>query len=108
QVRAHPCGQYRPFGSMPDRVRAFVALGVPAAQRDALGRYLRECARLAPDYRWVAAEGLHLTLRFLGSVEPSRLEAELAKVRAAPFRLALGEPDAFGGRASPRVVWLSL
>jgi 2'-5' RNA ligase len=94
-----------------DRVRAFVALAVPEDHRQGLGRYLAACADLAPDYRWVEPEGLHLTLRFLGSLEPdvlARVGAVLRGVHVAPFWLSLGEPGRFGARSSPRAIWLGV
>jgi RNA 2',3'-cyclic 3'-phosphodiesterase len=89
----------------------FVGLGVPDAQREALAGHLAECARRAPAYRWVEPEALHLTLRFLGGVEPdllARVADRLAAIRSAPFRMALGGQGTFGPRSAPRVVWLGL
>jgi RNA 2',3'-cyclic 3'-phosphodiesterase len=92
-------------------VRAFVGLAVPGAQRAALEGHLAECVRRAPAYRWVEPEALHLTLRFLGGVEPdvlARVAEGLAAIRTAPFRVALGGRGTFGSRSAPRVVWLGL
>jgi RNA 2',3'-cyclic 3'-phosphodiesterase len=94
-----------------ERLRTFVALDLPAAHRSALAAHLRECARLAPSYRWVEPDALHLTLRFLGHLEPGVLDAVrggLASVRAAPFRMALDGRGSFGPRSAPRVVWLGV
>jgi 2'-5' RNA ligase len=94
-----------------DRVRAFLALALPAEQRRLLGAHVEECARRAPGYRWVPAENLHLTLRFLGSLEAPRLEQlrrGLEGVRAPAFELGLDGRGTFGPRASPRVVWLGV
>jgi 2'-5' RNA ligase len=58
----------------------------------------------------VAAENLHVTLKFLGSVEAARLE-RVADVlsglaaEAAPFELALRGLGAFPSPARPRVIW---
>ncbi|HXM56931.1 MAG TPA: RNA 2',3'-cyclic phosphodiesterase [Candidatus Dormibacteraeota bacterium] len=96
---------------MPGTLRTFVGLSLPDGHRQALALHLAECARLAPAYRWVEPDALHLTLRFLGHVEPGVLDAVrdgLAGIRAAPFRLALAERGTFGPRRSPRVVWLGL
>ena len=93
------------------RVRAFVAIELPPAHREAMADHLADCARLAPGYRWVDAGSLHLTLRFAGWLEPAILErvrAGLDAVRGEPFRMALGERGAFGPRGSPRVVWLGI
>jgi 2'-5' RNA ligase len=94
-----------------DRVRAFLALTLPHRQRRLLAAHVEECAHLAPDYRWVPPANLHLTLRFLGSVEVPRLELltqGLRTVRLPAFELALDGRGSFGGSAAPRVVWLGV
>jgi RNA 2',3'-cyclic 3'-phosphodiesterase len=91
-------------------VRAFVAVGIPDLQRERLAPYLATCAALAPAFRWVAPDSLHLTLRFLGGVDRSRLDALASRFRAVtvePFRLAFDGVGTFG-RGSVRVVWLGL
>lgn len=96
---------------MAATVRSFVAIELPDAQREALAAHLEVCARLAPGYRWVQPDALHLTLRFLGHLEPSKLERvqrRLLSVRGAPFTLALDGRGTFGSRSAPRVVWLAL
>jgi RNA 2',3'-cyclic 3'-phosphodiesterase len=95
----------------PRKIRSFVALPLPEEHRDRLATYLEECAGAAPGFRWVPAGNLHLTLRFLGNLEPDTLAAVrtcLEAVRGNPFTLALGELGTFGGRAAPRVVWLGV
>jgi 2'-5' RNA ligase len=94
-----------------DRVRAFLALPLPEGQRRLLGVHVEECARRAPGYRWVPPDNLHLTLRFLGSLEASRLEQlrrGLEMVHAPSFELGLDGRGSFGPRAAPRVVWLGV
>ena len=94
-----------------NRVRAFLALPLPEEQRRLLATHVEECQRRAPGYRWVPAENMHLTLRFLGSVQPDaveRLRGHLGEVRRAPFELGLDGRGSFGPRAAPRVVWLGV
>ncbi|MDQ6741286.1 MAG: RNA 2',3'-cyclic phosphodiesterase [Candidatus Dormibacteraeota bacterium] len=94
-----------------DRVRAFLALTLPEEQRRVLAAHVEECARRAPGHRWVPPANLHLTLRFLGSLERSRLERlrqGLRSVRLAAFELGLDGRGSFGPRAAPRVVWLGV
>jgi len=71
---------------------------------------LRERAR---GVSWVRAENLHVTLRFLGSVD----EATLGRVREAlaeaaaevgPFRLALAGFGGFPSPSAPRVLWVGV
>jgi 2'-5' RNA ligase len=90
--------------------RAFVALAPPEVQRAALAGYIERCQGLAPGFRWVAPAGVHLTLRFLGSVgDPvlNDLRARLRQVRQAPFEVGLDGLGKFGGRR-PSVVWLGM
>jgi len=90
--------------------RAFVALAPPAAQGAALAGYIERCRALAPGFRWVAPEGVHLTLRFLGRVADPILEdirARLRGVRHPAFEVGLDGLGTFGGRR-PSVVWLGM
>ncbi|HRF50886.1 MAG TPA: RNA 2',3'-cyclic phosphodiesterase [Anaerolineales bacterium] len=97
--------------------RLFIELTLPSAVVDELGMLLRACRDRVPagSMRWVAPEGIHLTLRFLGDV-PLRRQADLESVLAAVARrapglrrLALEGYGAFpGGRAAPRVFFVGL
>jgi len=92
-------------------VRSFVALDLPDVHRRALAAHLDECARLAPGYRWVRADALHVTLRFLGHLEAptlERVQRELDRVRATRFRLALDGRGTFGSGSMPSVIWLGI
>ena len=93
------------------RLFAAVPLTEPARQEVAglLGR-LRE--RDFP-VRWVADEGLHLTLKFYGEVGSERAEVIEEAVRQAgegtePLHLRLADLGAFPAPARPRVLWLGI
>ncbi|MDQ6773004.1 MAG: RNA 2',3'-cyclic phosphodiesterase [Candidatus Dormibacteraeota bacterium] len=93
------------------RLRAFVGLSLPDPVRAALAPHLEECRRLAPGFRWTAPERLHVTLRFLGPVEPPSLasvQEGLAAIAGRRFGLQLGDRGRFGPAAAPRVLWLGL
>jgi len=93
------------------KVRAFFGLPLPDEQRDELGRYLEECARRAPQFRWTPAANLHLTVRFLGHLEVAVAEEIADRLTGADlpgFELALGEVGAFKRGRLARVVWLGL
>ena len=97
-----------------DTVRVFIAIELEAGLVSALGRLqrgLRE--QVALPLRWVDLSGVHLTLKFFGNVEQSRLEDIEAGMKAAatpsaPFELALGSLGAFPNVRRPRVVWIGL
>jgi 2'-5' RNA ligase len=84
---------------------------VPEPQRDELGRFIALCARSAPDFRWTPTANLHITIRFVGSVDRRLVEEvadSLAGLALAGFELEVGEIGAFGRGRTVRVVWLGL
>jgi 2'-5' RNA ligase len=99
-------------------VRLFTAIELGAdvaAQAGALVDDLRRrTAKLAPAARvtWVAADRIHLTLRFIGEVEEQQaaqvVHALRDPVRTAPFPVRWGAPGAFPPRGAPRVLWLGI
>jgi 2'-5' RNA ligase len=56
-------------------MRLFVALQIPDDIRAAFGFLIEELRMVQPQAKWVRAENLHLTLKFLGNTEPERLQA---------------------------------
>lgn len=93
-------------------MRLFIAVAIPATVRERLAE-VRAFSR-ERSWRWVVPENVHLTLKFLGEVEPERLgqirEAltEVA-VSLAPFEAALaGLGTLPGGRRPPRVLFADL
>jgi 2'-5' RNA ligase len=92
-------------------VRAFFGLPVPEAQRQELERFLESCALVAPQFRWSAPANLHLTVRFIGSVERAVVEGiadRLDKSSAPAFEVALGDLGTFRRGRMVRVIWLGL
>lgn len=92
-------------------VREFVALMLDAETAARLrARVLPELEPLRADLRLYDERDLHVTLGFLGTLEPGVAEplaAALAPAlgeRPAP-RLRLGRPGAFPDRGRPRVLW---
>jgi RNA 2',3'-cyclic 3'-phosphodiesterase len=91
-------------------IRSFVAILLPEAPRRALAAEIEQLRGSGRGVSWVAADNLHFTLKFLGGVEPDRLErvaAALAAVAApgAAFDLGLRGLGAFPSPSRPRVIW---
>jgi 2'-5' RNA ligase len=98
-------------GPLGGRVRAFFGLPLPEGHREALGRYIVRCQALAPDFRWVPAANLHLTVRFIGAIDRQLVEAiadRLAGSHLGAFDLALGDRESFKRGRLVRVVWLGV
>jgi 2'-5' RNA ligase len=90
-----------------------VAVLLPETLRGRIDRAAAELRRHGGAVSWVRTENLHVTLRFLGSVD----EATLGRVReamaeaaagVAPFSLAVGGFGGFPSARAPRVVWVGL
>ncbi len=87
--------------------RLFIAIPLP----DALRAELAALYQPLPGVAWTQPEQLHLTLRFLGDVEPpltTAVEQALARVRVESFVLPLGGAGAFPPRGAPRVLWIGV
>lgn len=83
--------------------RLFTGLEIPAAIR------LRLSLIRAPlsGAKWIEAENMHITLRFVGDIDGRTADDfadALAEVHARPFSLTIQGAGAFGGR-EPRVLW---
>ena len=84
---------------------------MPESHRRELDGFLTECAAIAPDFRWTPISNLHLTIRFVGSVDQQVVEAiadRLVAQRLAGFELELGDLGTFKRGRLVRVVWLGL
>jgi len=87
--------------------RLFVAIDFPEAVRARLATL----AGGVPGARWVPAEQLHLTLRFIGEVDRGRLDdiAEaLAAIDARGFAVRVKGVGHFPPRGAPRVLWAGI
>ena len=92
-------------------IRAFIAARVAATPE--LRRLLNRMSDLGRAVRPVAVENVHLTLRFLGDVEPSRTAAIAAAMRSAakgvrPFEVRLAGVGAFPRPQRPSVIWVGV
>lgn len=93
--------------------RCFIAVGLVDPARSAVAEYLAHLRATVPGVSWARPEQLHLTLKFLGNVSPSRLpalEARLADALRAVGADALdvGGVGAFPNLARPQVVWVGV
>ncbi len=96
----------------PQQLRLFVACELSDEVRRALAAVQDGLRRSTPvRLRWVRPEGIHITLKFLGEVEASRVE-EIERALAAavePFEARV-RPARLGGfgESRLRVVWVGL
>lgn len=87
--------------------RLFVALDFPEHIRE---RLKPMCCGL-PGARWVKAEQMHLTLRFIGDVDTNvfkDVQEALHEVCSSSFFIQLVGVGFFPPRGKPRVVWVGI
>jgi 2'-5' RNA ligase len=90
-------------------VRLFVALDVPTVAIDHLQAAVAAVPDEHPGLRWVPADRRHVTLAFLGEVEPPALAALAARLgRVAGRHPALQLRFAGAGRFDSRVLWVGV
>ena len=96
------------------QIRAFVAVELNAAAREAVGRVMSDLRAAAGDgVRWVRPEGIHLTLKFLGDIDVDSAPAistalDRCAASVSPFSLTLEGVGAFPNLRRPRVIWVGL
>ncbi len=94
-------------------MRLFVALDSPADVRRALGDLIAKLKPLSADARWVRAEGMHVTLKFIGHAIPTGDVEKLDAVRAAlatvrsdqAVEMSFRGVGFFPHASHPRVIW---
>ena len=98
-----------------DAIRAFIAIELPGA---ILAELDDVEARLKPQMprdtvRWVKADSVHLTLKFLGQVPSDQLDLIMSSLRSAvaahaSFTLEVAGAGCFPSVHRPRVVWVGV
>ncbi len=94
-------------------IRTFVAVNLAPGLKETLAQVQERLKAARADVTWVRPENLHLTLKFLGQVEETRLAAVAEAVATAArgygsFRLVLGGLGAFPQPRVARVVWIGV
>jgi 2'-5' RNA ligase len=97
-----------------EQIRSFIAIELPDGVKLSLARLQADLkAGNSAPVKWVDPYSVHLTLKFLGYVRESQLDAitsamETAVRGTAPFHLELKELGTFPGGRRVRVVWVGL
>ncbi len=94
-------------------IRSFIAIELPDSVRRRLEELVRELKKSDAAVGWVRPDGVHLTLKFLGSVSPEVIEQVkpvLVQIglRTSSFYLQVAGCGAFPTIKSPRVIWAGL
>lgn len=93
-------------GGAAKGIRSFVAVEIPASIRDEIAKLQEEID--LPGVRLVKPDLIHVTIKFLGDVPPSRVDRVVETLRTVmrpAFTARVAGIGAFPGR-SIRVVWI--
>ena len=96
-----------------ETVRSFIALELAPEIQQELRRLQDELKKSDADVKWVKPNGIHLTLKFLGSVslelieEIKKLLDQLAKSHKR-FAMKISGLGAFPKVEHPRVIWVGI
>lgn len=94
-------------------LRCFIAIELPEGLRKRISEVSERLRSTDADVRWVRPEGMHLTLKFLGST-PEELVPEIKRKLTEAMRghrkmrLRLSGAGVFPNERRPRVVWIGL
>jgi 2'-5' RNA ligase len=94
-------------------MRTFIAIPLPAEARTLLGEIQQKLRSFGADVKWTAASSIHLTLKFLGEIDPAILPRLTDLLRAGAsaeqaFPLSIRGLGGFPNLRLPRVIWCGL
>lgn len=93
-------------------MRLFVALDIPDETRAAVSMLITQLAPLCRAAKWVRAESMHLTLKFIGEQPEENVARIAGELRAvcslAPVELRFAGTGFFPNPRSPRVFWAGI
>ncbi len=94
-------------------IRSFLAIELPKPILSKIEEVQGDLRSTHPDVRWVSPEKIHLTLKFFGSIEESRIDPILESIEepvrnTPPFSVRVRGAGAFPSLKNPRVIWMGL
>ena len=94
-------------------IRSFLAIELPRTILKKIEDVQRDLKSSNADVRWVNPENIHLTLKFFGNIEESRIESIIKSIEepvhtTSPFPLKVRGMGGFPHLKNPRVIWMGL
>ena len=94
-------------------MRTFLGIGLPDGVRDAVASATARLRGLQAPVSWTAPGNLHITLIFLGEIDPGQVPVIENAARAVasgsgPFSLTAEGVGAFPGTRYPRILWVGI
>ena len=92
-------------------MRCFIALPLPLEIKDALESVQSQLKSESSKIRWVAKKNLHLTLKFLGDIDETKVnltKQTLSSLSFRSFQVKLGPLGVFPSSHHPKILWVDL
>jgi 2'-5' RNA ligase len=94
-------------------MRCFIAIPLPTDTHQELSKIQSQLKETEADVGWVRSDNIHLTLKFLGEVEETKIKTisqELKKLisKHTCFETMLGKLGTFPTLSNPRVIWIGV
>ncbi len=94
-------------------IRAFLAIELSSSIREKISSLQQELKKTLPPINWVRPESIHLTLKFLGYVEPSRISQLLLALERIGttqhgFSIEVQGVGVFPHVKHPRILWVGV
>lgn len=92
-------------------MRLFAALDIQEEIRGKIAVFMEQMRKPAPGPRWVSAESLHVTLKFIGEASDMKLkdiETVLRTISSEPFQISFRGCGFFPTPKSARVFWVGI
>ena len=94
-------------------IRSFLAIELPKPILSKIEEVQGDLRSTHADVRWVSPEKIHLTLKFFGNIEESRIDPIFKSIEepirnTLPFSVRVRGGGAFPSLKNPRVIWMGL
>jgi len=98
---------------MPESIRTFIAFEIPEHVLSAIGNIQEVLKSDRFNIKWVRPESIHLTLKFLGNIDPATVEPIESVLKDTvkpyiPFSIQAKGLGVFPGVKRPRVIWIGI
>jgi 2'-5' RNA ligase len=92
-------------------MRLFIAINLPESTKTTIRELVKELRIDNDPVRWITPSNIHLTLKFLGEVDPSLHEQVIGVIEETipnypSFELTLSDFGAFPNLRRPRIIWI--
>jgi 2'-5' RNA ligase len=95
------------------KTRCFIAIHIPDEIHNQISNYIGKLKEYSEQIRWIKATNIHLTLKFLGEIDFSRVDKVKQCLNPisknfSSFILNISGFGCFPGKKRPRVFWLGM